>query len=51
MTCYPYNQYAGHFVLGVIYTKSEDVADEHNNFGWAGLNIQIGRPREDSLSH
>lgn len=32
MTCYPYNQYAGHFVLGVIYTKCEDVADERTIF-------------------
>lgn len=32
MTCYPYNQYAGHFVLGVIYTKCEDVADERMIF-------------------
>jgi hypothetical protein len=32
MTCYPYSQYAGHFVLGVIYTKCEDVADERKIF-------------------
>ena len=32
MTCYPYNRYAGHFVLGVIYTKCEDVADERMIF-------------------
>ena len=32
MTCYPYNRYAGHFVLGVIYTKCEDVADERTIF-------------------
>jgi restriction endonuclease EcoRV len=29
---YPYNQYAGHFVLGVIYTKCDDVADERQQF-------------------
>jgi Restriction endonuclease EcoRV len=32
MTCYPYSQYVGHFVLGVIYTKCEDVADERKIF-------------------
>ena len=31
-TLYPYNQYAGHFVLGVIYTKCDDVADERQQF-------------------
>jgi hypothetical protein len=31
-TLYPYNQYAGHFVLGVIYTKCDDVADERKQF-------------------
>src|SRR5207248_2712052 len=31
-TLYPYNQYAGHFVLGVIYTKCDDVADERKRF-------------------
>jgi Restriction endonuclease EcoRV. len=31
-TKYPYNQYAGHFVLGVIYTKCDDVADERQQF-------------------
>ena len=29
---YPYSQYAGHFVLGVIYTKCDDVADERKQF-------------------
>lgn len=29
---YPYNQYAGHFVLGVIYTQCDDVADERKQF-------------------
>ncbi len=29
---YPYNAYAGHFVLGVIYSKCEDVADERKVF-------------------
>src|SRR5438132_3995841 len=31
-TLYPYNQYAGHFVLGVIYAKCDDVADERKQF-------------------
>jgi restriction endonuclease EcoRV len=31
-TLYPYSQYAGHFVLGVIYTKCDDVADERKQF-------------------
>lgn len=31
-TLYPYGQYAGHFVLGVIYTKCDDVADERKKF-------------------
>lgn len=31
-TLYPYGSYAGHFVLGVIYTKCDDVADERNKF-------------------
>ena len=31
-TLYPYNQYAGHFVLGVIYSKCDDVADERKQF-------------------
>jgi hypothetical protein len=31
-TRYPYGQYAGHFVLGVIYTKCDDVADERKKF-------------------
>lgn len=29
---YPYGQYAGHFVLGVIYSKCDDVADERKQF-------------------
>ena len=29
---FPYNQYAGHFVLGVIYSKCDDVADERKQF-------------------
>ncbi len=28
----PYSQYAGHFVLGVIYSKCDDVADERKQF-------------------
>lgn len=31
-TLYPYNKYAAHFVLGVIYTKCDDVADERKMF-------------------
>jgi hypothetical protein len=31
-TLYPYGQYAAHFVLGVIYTKCDDVADERKQF-------------------
>lgn len=31
-TLYPYNQYTAHFVLGVIYSKCEDVADERKQF-------------------
>jgi hypothetical protein len=31
-TLYPYNQYSAHLVLGVIYTKCEDVADERKQF-------------------
>jgi hypothetical protein len=29
---FPYSQYAGHFVLGVIYSKCEEVADERKQF-------------------
>jgi hypothetical protein len=31
-THYPYSHYKGHFVLGVIYTKCDDVADERKIF-------------------
>jgi hypothetical protein len=31
-TLYPYNQYAGHFVLGAIYSKCDGVADERKRF-------------------
>jgi len=31
-TLYPYKLYAGHFVLGVIYSKCDDVADERKHF-------------------
>lgn len=31
-TLYPYEEYLGHFVLGVIYTQCNDVADERNQF-------------------
>ncbi len=36
-TKYPYGQYAGHFVLGVIYSKCDDVADERKQFTLANL--------------
>ncbi len=36
-TKYPYGQYSGHFVLGVIYSKCEDVADERKQFTLADL--------------
>jgi hypothetical protein len=36
-TLYPYNQYAAHFVLGVIYSKCDDVADERKQFALADL--------------
>jgi hypothetical protein len=31
-TLYPYEHYSGHFVLGVIYSKSDDVIDERQRF-------------------
>jgi hypothetical protein len=31
-TLYPYNQYAGHFVLGAIYSKCGEAADERKQF-------------------
>jgi len=31
-TLFPYRQYAGHFVLGVIYSKCADAADERREF-------------------
>jgi hypothetical protein len=31
-TLYPYGHYAGHLVLGVIYSKCDDVADERKQF-------------------
>lgn len=31
-TLYPYGEYSGHYVLGVIYTKCDDVADERKQF-------------------
>ncbi len=36
-TLYPYSQYAAHFVLGVIYSKCDDVADERKQFSLADL--------------
>ncbi|NJN99937.1 MAG: restriction endonuclease [Anaerolineales bacterium] len=36
-TTYPYSQYAGHFVLGVIYSKNLDAADERKHFSLAEL--------------
>src|SRR3990172_6965507 len=31
-TLYPYRQYAGHFVLGVIYSQTEDAMDERKRY-------------------
>lgn len=31
-TLYPYSEYAGHFVLGVIYSRSENVTDERKQY-------------------
>jgi hypothetical protein len=31
-TLHPYSQYSAHFVLGVIYSKCDDVADERKHF-------------------
>src|SRR5262249_16638353 len=31
-TLYPYQEYSGHFVLGVIYSKCDEVADERLRF-------------------
>jgi hypothetical protein len=31
-TLYPYGMYAGHFVLGVLYSKCDDAADERKQF-------------------
>ena len=36
-TLYPYSQYSGHFVLGVIYTKCDEVADERQQFALEDL--------------
>jgi hypothetical protein len=36
-TKYPYGEYAGHFVLGVVYSKCDDVADERKQFALADL--------------
>jgi hypothetical protein len=36
-TKYPYSQYSGHFVLGVIYSKCDEVADERKQFTLAAL--------------
>ena len=36
-TKYPYGQYSGHFVLGVIYSKCDEVADERKQFTLADL--------------
>ena len=36
-TLYPYGQYAGHFVLGIIYSKCDEVADERKQFTLADL--------------
>ena len=36
-TLHPYSQYAAHIVLGVIYSKCEDVADERKQFSLEDL--------------
>jgi hypothetical protein len=36
-TLFPYSQYTGHFVLGVIYSKCDDVADERKQFALEDL--------------
>jgi hypothetical protein len=36
-TRHPYKHYSGHFVLGVIYTKCSDVADERKQFSLQDL--------------
>src|SRR2546428_7858889 len=36
-TLFPYSQYAGHFVLGVIYSKCDEVADERKQFTFDDL--------------
>jgi hypothetical protein len=36
-TLYPYHQYAAHYVLGVIYSKCDDVADERKPYTLADL--------------
>jgi hypothetical protein len=38
-TLYPYGSYAGHFVLGVIYSKSDSVIDERKTYSLCDLNI------------
>ena len=37
MTLYSYNEYAGHFVLGVVYTKNEGFTDERLQYPLAEL--------------
>jgi Restriction endonuclease EcoRV len=36
-TLYPYGEYTAHFVLGVIYTKCDEVADERKQFSLGDL--------------
>lgn len=36
-TLYPYSRYAAHFVLGVIYSQCDEVADERRQFALADL--------------
>ena len=36
---YPYEQYSGHFVLGVIYDKCDEVVDERRTFSLEDLGI------------
>ena len=34
---FPYDEYVGHFVLGIIYTRADDVADERKIYGLSDL--------------
>lgn len=36
-TLYPYRQYAGHYVLGVVYSQAEDAIDERQQYRFDDL--------------